>query len=249
MSAPAQSEQLVGRTEAGSESKAEPSIRAIAPEIGGRAQPADRPSGQAPAGDVAKAPEVTGRLSYNDWLKQELGAVIDQLELSELQKRCLRARWLDAVMWTEGKAKQAQRAYYALRLLIIVGGVIIPALVSLDLGSDRAAGLVRAATFGLSLLVAISAAIEGFFHYGERWRHYRSIAERLKIEGWQLFRLKRPLRPAWRSRRGLHRVRRPGREVIQSDVQQYITEIVREKQAPAGQSGTPPETAQPAPSG
>ena len=118
--------------------------------------------------------------------------MIEQLELSDLQKRCLRARWLDAVIWLEGKAKQAQRLYYALRLLIIIGGVIIPALVSLDLGSDRAGDMVRWATFGLSLLVAISAAIEGFFRYGERWRHYRMLVERLKIEGWQFFQLSGP---------------------------------------------------------
>jgi hypothetical protein len=178
-------------------------------------------------------------------LKQELGAVIDQLELSDLQKRCLRARWLGAVMWMEGKAKQAQRAYYALRLLIIIGGVIVPTLVSLDLGSDRAAELVRWATLGLSLLVAISAAIEGFFRYGERWRHYRSIVERLKIEGWQFFQLSGPY-----AQHGSHAAAYAAfatgvEEIIQSDVQQYITEVVREKQAATEQSGARP--AQPAP--
>jgi hypothetical protein len=125
-------------------------------------------------------------------LQQEPAAVIDQLELSDLQKRCLRARWLEAVLWMDGKARQAQRVYYALRLLIIIGGVIIPALVSLDLGSNLAAGLVRWTTLGLSLVVAISAAIEGFFRYGERWRHYRAMVERLKIEGWQFFQLSGP---------------------------------------------------------
>jgi hypothetical protein len=37
--------------------------------------------------------------------------------------------------------------------------LIIPALVSLELGSNMVAGLVLWTTFGLSLLVAISAAI------------------------------------------------------------------------------------------
>ena len=134
-------------------------------------------------------PASARRLAYEEWLKVELGAVIDQLDLSELQKRCLRARWLDAVMWVERKAEQAQRLYYALRLAIIIGGVIIPALVSLDLGTDPAADLVRWTAFGLSLLGALSAAIDGLFRFGERWRHYRLIAERLKIEGWQFFQL------------------------------------------------------------
>ena len=39
-------------------------------------------------------------------------------------------------------------------------------------------------TFAISLLVAASAAIDGFFHFGSRWRHYRGTVERLKSEGW-----------------------------------------------------------------
>ena len=41
-------------------------------------------------------------------------------------------------------------------------------------------------TFALSQVVAISAAIEEFFHYGERWRHYRRTAESLKTQGWAI---------------------------------------------------------------
>jgi hypothetical protein len=39
------------------------------------------------------------------------------------------------------------------------------------------------------LLVATSAAIEEFFHFGERWRHYRRSVELLKAEGWKFFEL------------------------------------------------------------
>ena len=34
-------------------------------------------------------------------------------------------------------------------------------------------------------MVAITASVEGFFHFGDRWRHYRVNAELLKSEGWQ----------------------------------------------------------------
>jgi hypothetical protein len=114
--------------------------------------------------------------------------------------------------------------------------VIIPALVSLDLGGE--AGLyVRWATFTVSLVVAISAAVEGFFRFGERWRHYRPIVERLKIEGWQFFQLSGPYAQA-----GSHGAAYPSfaaqvEAIVQSDVETYITEIVREKQERKGQSG------------
>jgi hypothetical protein len=229
VSAPIRPERQAEGTARG-EPKAEPSIRALGP---GAAGLEGRAPGPSPASKAARAPAAAHRLAYEDWLRAELGAVIDQLELSELQKRCLRARWLEAVLWLERKAKQAQRLYYALRLVTIIGGVIIPALVSLDLGSDRAGSLVRGMTFGLSLLVAISAAVEGFFRYGERWRHYRLTVERLKIEGWQFLQLSGPYAQQRSHGAAYPEFAAQVEEILRSDVQQYITEIVREKQARA----------------
>ena len=34
----------------------------------------------------------------------------------------MRSRWLDQIVWLEGKAKKSQRWYYGLRLVAIVGG-------------------------------------------------------------------------------------------------------------------------------
>lgn len=245
MNAPMRPDRLAEGAAPQGEPPVQPSIGEIEPAASGAAALGDRGSGRAPA-SAAGAPAPARRLQYEEWLKGELGAVIDRLDLSELQKRCLRSRWLDAVMWVERKAKQAQRLYYALRLVIIIGGVIIPALVSLDLGTDRAADLVRWTAFGLSLLVAISAAIDGLFRFGERWRHYRLIAERLKIEGWQFFQLSGP----YEGQAG-HAAAHPEfaarvEEIIRSDVEQYITEVAREKPAPAEQSSA---RADPAPPG
>jgi hypothetical protein len=217
MSAPMRPDRLAERAAPKGEPTPEPSIRAIGPAPERATRGESRASAPRPAGDVADEGE----------LKAELGAIIDQLELSELQKRCLRARWLDAVTWMDAKAKQTQSLYYALRLVTIIGGLIIPALVSLDLGSDRAGGLVRGMTFGLSLLVAISAAVEGFFRYGERWRHYRRTAELLKTEGWQFFQL------TGHYRRHTHasayqlfasRIE----DILQQDIDAYITTVAAE---------------------
>jgi hypothetical protein len=45
--------------------------------------------------------------------------------------------------------------------------MIVPALIGLNV-SGEFANILRGITFALSLLVAISAAVEEFFHYGER---------------------------------------------------------------------------------
>ena len=49
-------------------------------------------------------------------------------------------------------------------------------------------------TFAVSLVVALSAAVEGFFRFGDRWRHYRSLVEELKSEGWSFHELSGPYR-------------------------------------------------------
>ena len=116
-----------------------------------------------------------------------LAAQIDQLarggQLDGLQTAYLRDRWLDQATWLDRRAGQNQRRHYALRLITILGGVAIPALVGLELNNEAAKD-VRWLTFGLGLLVAAAAALEEFFRYGERWRHYRRHAELLKAEGW-----------------------------------------------------------------
>lgn len=126
-------------------------------------------------------------IDYHD-MRAQMDQLLATLQLPEMNRPFLRARWLDQVLWMEGKAMSAVRWYYTLRLTTIIGGVIVLALVSLNLGGD-AGVFIHGATFVISLLVALSAAVEEFFHYGERWRHYRRTAERLKSEGWQFFQL------------------------------------------------------------
>jgi hypothetical protein len=125
------------------------------------------------------------RNPYLEWLKGDLGSIADGLELEPLRMRYMHSRYVDQVVWMEGKADQARRHYVRLRLITVVGAVIVPVLIGLN--SDN--GWVEAGTVALSLVVAVSAAIEQFFHFGERWQHYRRNVERLKSEGWRYFEL------------------------------------------------------------
>lgn len=118
--------------------------------------------------------------------------IISGLPLNELQKQFLRDRWLDQLVWFETKAVANQHRYYVLRVMTIVGGLIVPALVSLNLRGDNVATALAWTTFALSLVVAIAAALDGFFKYGERWRSFRRVTELLKAHGWQFFELSGP---------------------------------------------------------
>ena len=126
---------------------------------------------------------------HAEQLKRQFHQIIDGLTLDELQKRFLRDRWLEQLIWFEGKSSHNQRRYYVLRLVIIVGGVTVPALVSLNIRQNDVAQPLAWVTFGVSLVVAIAAALDAFFGYGERWRSFRRTAEALKSHGWQFFEL------------------------------------------------------------
>jgi hypothetical protein len=49
--------------------------------------------------------------------------LITAIELPELNKQFLRARWLEQIMWMEEKALDALWWYRVLRLATIIGGV------------------------------------------------------------------------------------------------------------------------------
>jgi hypothetical protein len=184
-----------------------------------------------------RPPAAKAYKDYKDWLKADLDGLIGELRLSKLRQHFLRSRWLDQVLWVESRANHHRNRYFFLRLITIVGGVIVPALVTLNLnGSANAA--VSWPTFAVSLLVALSAAVEGFFRYGERWRHYRRTAELLKTEGWQFFQLTGNYRrhAAYASAYPLFASR--VEDILQQDVDAYVTTVAAE---PADKQPTKPD--------
>ncbi|HEY9650200.1 MAG TPA: DUF4231 domain-containing protein, partial [Coleofasciculaceae cyanobacterium] len=80
----------------------------------------------------------------------DIESLIEMLGLSQLQQHFMRSRWLDQVKWMEGKAKQAQKRYYALRLTAIIGGVIVPIFISLNCTNPRAAEVIHLLSIILS---------------------------------------------------------------------------------------------------
>jgi hypothetical protein len=166
---------------------------------------------------------------------ERLTRVIGMLDLPDDKKAWMRDRWLDQVIWFDRRARSANRRYSLLRVIAISGGVLVPALVSLSPGTSDAWiwDVVKPTAFVVSLLVAASVGLDGFFHFGERWRHFRRTAELLKTEGW-LF-----IEGGGRYKQYQHR---PGfhdrffslfatkvEELVRRDVEVYLTRIVQEK--------------------
>jgi Protein of unknown function (DUF4231) len=131
---------------------------------------------------------------------EALKAEIDELnDLDEQQKRSLENRWLHMVRYWDERSRKSRRKYFAYRTIVLIGGVLIPALVTLQTSAlvpDKYKGLIQFAAIVTGLLIAIAAGIEEIFHYGDIWREKRNAAELLKIEGWRYLQLARPYRQA-----------------------------------------------------
>ncbi len=118
---------------------------------------------------------------------QTLAELIESLELSNLQKQYMQSRWLDQLSYMSRRARETRNWYYRLRITAIVGSVVVPILLGVQQTNSK--DFLRWATIGLSGVVAVSAAVEEFFHFGDRWRHFRQTAEALKAQGWQFSQL------------------------------------------------------------
>ena len=167
--------------------------------------------------------------AYREWMKQDLGSIIDTLDLSDLHKHFLRSRWLDTLLCMDGRANQAKTRIYVLRLTAIIGGVIVPALVSVKMNNPTASDLIGWSDLRVELLVAlvlpwkvfsISASAgdtTGGYRNGSRWKGRNSfLAQR------------RPVQSATHT--AAYPLFAERVEVcVRSEVDEYVTNVVQER--------------------
>jgi hypothetical protein len=193
------------------------------------------------------------KVPYQETLKQEMQEIIDQLDLPEIKKKAIAKRWLDQVLWFENKSGQCRKSYNRLRLFIIIGGIVLPALMTMsgnineqqlssDQQIDRALkrGLATA-PFVLSISIAIAAAVEEFCRFGDRFRQYRQSAEALKSEGWQYLQGSGAYADSKSQTEAYPLFAARVESIIQKDVEIYITEISKEKPKDTGSPAVLPE--------
>jgi hypothetical protein len=177
----------------------------------------------------------TTRDSQAQTTEHELSEIVERLDLEPLQKHFLRDRWLAQLVWFEKKAAHSQQVYYALRFVTIAGGVTTAVIVSVHVGTSSTVAALVWTAFSMSLIVALSAALEGFLHYRERWGAYRGTCEALKAQGWLFFELAGLYGRATTHREAFRAFVDAVEEIVQRDVESYI-----EKVSPTG-----PDTASP----
>lgn len=165
------------------------------------------------------------------YLQEPLEDVIDQLDLSDREKNFIKSRWLDQLVYADKSATRDQKRYFRLRLVTIVGGVIVPALVSLNNTENvQLHEIIGWVTFGTSLIVAVSAALEEFFQYGESYRRLRNMAEGMKIEGWSYFQLSGPYENATSHKAAYKTFAAHIENIIKQDVKGYNAEMMKKQE-------------------
>lgn len=122
---------------------------------------------------------------------QELAAALEGLDVPDIQKSALRARYISSVDWLERAAARSRRAHYIMRYIATVGGVVVTSMSSAAVLGDPEEA-VKWILLGTSLAVGIALALDGFLNLGERWRHYRRASEALKSQGWRLIQRTEP---------------------------------------------------------
>ncbi|WP_445247637.1 DUF4231 domain-containing protein [Microcoleus sp. OTE_8_concoct_300] len=167
--------------------------------------------------------------TYEQYLREELGSLVEQLKLPNLYKQSLKQRWIDQVVWADKKADQCRRMHYRLRLTTIISGVLLPALVGLNMPlPNENKGFphwFRYVPFFLSQVIAVTAALDEFHRYGDRWRDYRKMAEDLKAEGWQYVQLSGPYDNLGDHIDGYANFASRVESIIKNDVQNYIATL------------------------
>jgi hypothetical protein len=167
-------------------------------------------------------------------LREDWSEIIDSLSLSEPERRFMRSRWLENVLWMERASQRTRKRYYVLRCIVAGGAVALPALVGLNvIGSARAA--VLWVTFALSIVVGLAAALEAFFRLGERWRHYRKRVEELKAEGWDFYQLAGRYKDSGDHGAAFPQFAQSVQVILAREVDEFIAEIAR---APEPQATT-----------
>lgn len=173
---------------------------------------------------------------------EKLEDLIRKLELDPIQEAYVDERWLGQVEWFSRKARENQRKYRGWRVTGLVISLIVPALIGLtspamgaSLNFDPTPGL-RGLTIVLSLIVSICAAVEGFFNYGERWRHYRRSAELLKIEGWSFITLGDLYKKDGNHKRAFAKFADRVERILKSDVDEYVLRVSQDTARTGGPS-------------
>ncbi len=92
-------------------------------------------------------------------------------------------RWHAQWAYYDGKASTARKVYHRIQLIVGIGSVTVPVLISVAPSFDAGVQtVITMCTIVISLMVTVATAIENVKQYGDTWRTMRMAAEELARE-------------------------------------------------------------------
>lgn len=109
--------------------------------------------------------------------------------LTAFQKRVFELRYISLLEDYEQRLKYIDPCYHASRLLVSIGSVAVPALLSIQSPTSTFSTPLFWTTWMISLSVTVCHNLTSIFRFDKKFFGVHSTLERLKSEGWQYLEL------------------------------------------------------------
>ncbi len=118
--------------------------------------------------------------------QDDMSVMFDQLtDLTSLQRDTIKARYRFLMAEYRRRATLYSILFYLLRILMTVGSLVVPALISLKGNSGESDTALYWLTWSISLAVTTSNGLLTLFKLDKRFFMIHAVAERLRSETWQ----------------------------------------------------------------
>lgn len=115
---------------------------------------------------------------------------IETTDITELQKKIIKQRYITVVNIFSKRCCRLSYLYHSMRVIITVGSLFVPALLSIQYTSaNELATHIYWTTWTISLLVTISNGILSVFKIDKKYFFLHTTLEQLRSEGWQYLQL------------------------------------------------------------
>ena len=115
---------------------------------------------------------------------KEFDTALSNVALTPLQQSIVTGRYVTLVKHIRGRTARVSLIFHSSRIVITVGSLIVPALLSIQ-GSASVNTSIYWATWVVSLMVTICNALMALFKFDKRYYYLHTILEKLVSEGWQ----------------------------------------------------------------
>ena len=120
--------------------------------------------------------------------RQEFERILQEIDLTLLQKQMIMSRYVHILEHMEKRVRSFSRIFYLGHMIITVGSLLVPALLSIQNSSASSASFsiqIYWTTFIISLMVTMFNGILTLFKIDKKYYFLNTTIERLRTEGWQ----------------------------------------------------------------